>query len=216
MIATADFHILGRHGMIALSADTLLVFGGDAKPFTNTVIIGVITAGSDAIAWRDQAVTGQIPRSRASFLMTIMRGDGDPKDPNSGRGAQVVVYGGLDEKGTCMDDMFVLDTHVWEWRCVYASTGAWLRGKKSTGVLDSGRLLLLCGQRNVYDEIHALDWQSLVDGSSVLAQASQQLASDLTELNEFSAKLLATLNANALDNQNLSEEAKLALLLEVT
>ena len=192
------------HGLARLGRGKMLLFGGDGKPLSNSVLLGVIDQQTGLVQWQEQQCQkGTKPCPRVDFLIL-------PRE----EGRKVYVYGGLDSNGKKLDDLWVLNTENFEWSMLYSSSADWLKGKKTVPVLDGERLLLVCGQGNAYDEIHVLEYSELTKKSSVLVQASAQVASDLSDLGAMSESLLATIQRKVMD-ESLTEEERIAVLIEV-
>ena len=171
-----------RHHVFSLDKESVLLFGG--IPFSAQLIVGDIKEQSGIIEWRVASVAGLQPTPRRDFDSAVNEG-------------QIIIYGGYDSAGKILDDMFVLDTKMdedsWRWRCMYSSDAAWLAPAshpdrlRTLGVLNKGTLVLLLGSKGAMpcEEVHLLEFDKLLEATTVNAKMMSQIVDDLAAVQGF-------------------------------
>jgi len=154
------------------------LFGG--VPFSNDVIIGEIRENEGFVEWHVANVGGNAPTPRRNCHACAHEG-------------QLLVYGGFDVGGKQLDDIFMLDTKAeeseWKWQCLYMSDMLWIGAHRvrSLGVVAKGKLVVLLGAKGAApcEEIHVLEYEKLLELTTVNGKMAEQIIEDLAAVQTF-------------------------------
>ena len=174
------------------------MFGG--VPFSSDLIMGQIKEKEGIVEWRTMAVAGNM-RPRRDFGSYVHEG-------------KIFVYGGTDQNGVNFDDIYMLDTRVeedkWKWACLYASDYTWISRDRirSLGVLNKEKLVLLLSAKagSPCEEIHVLEYDELLESTTVNGKMAMQMVDELSTVQQFLKTERDILNqeipSNVMDAQN--------------
>ena len=163
--------------IFALDKDSVAMFGG--VPFSSDLILGQIKEKEGTVEWRAVSPGGEVtPRSNFGSYF------------HEGR---ILIYGGMNEKGIQLDDIYVLNTKVeedeWKWECLYSSDYTWISRDRirSLGILDKEKLVLLLGARagSPCEEIHVLEYDELLESTTVNGKMAMHMVDELSTVQNF-------------------------------
>eukprot|EP00960_Hanusia_phi_P043077 755854-Hanusia_phi.AAC.7 len=195
---------------IAFLEGKVYLFGGDAchddgtNLFTNVMSIGTIRGNNpknfekgDQIVWENCEVSGDVPKARSDFIMTVLDG-------------KIVVYGGYDRQGKMLDDMYQLDPDTQEWTCVYSSDATTAPLKPISSFVQK-RLFSVSGKKDLED-VRVLEFGRIAEQSNFFAKMSSRVVEELEKLFNWEKIALADLNVDP--NSGSTEDKQRDLLLK--
>ena len=191
------------------------LFGGaaihddDSEWYTSVLSVGIIALEKggnqktiekgDDITWGNLEVKGDIPGPRSDFTMTVMDG-------------KVLLYGGVNQRGQMLDDMYTFDIDAGEWTCLYASDAGILAPNTISSFVQK-RLFTISGSRSTYDDVRVLEFGKIFDQNSFYPKMAIKVAEELEALHRFESESLNHLSIDP--NKGDSEEKQRDLLLKV-
>lgn len=201
-------------GIVVIEGKVYL-FGGvathdnDEDWYTSILSVGIIAMEKggnqktiekgDDITWSNLEVKGDIPGPRSEFTMTVLDG-------------KILLHGGINEKGTVLDDMYSFDVESGEWACLYASDGSTIPPNTLNAIVQK-RLFSVSGTRSSYDDVRVLEFGKISDQNAFYPKMAARVADELEQLHKFESESLANMSIDP--NKGDTEEKQRDLLLKV-